>query len=388
VSVTVSRVRPLRFVRLLSWRPWLLPALIALAGLAATGLAAAAGRLALADAAGLATLAAGGAVLAGVLAAVLLVLVRRSSLTAQTVVAGLAPVLAVAIGVAGASSAMFISRHDVHVLLVVLVAAGTAGLLTGLSLGRRLAEAQDRASAVERSRRELVAWVSDDLRAPLSGIRAMAGALEEAIIDDTETVSLYHRTIRQEADRLAALIEDLLELSRIHSGVTSPDPSRVALHELVSDALARASIAASAKGIDLRGAVGDPSPMVELAGPEMARAVRNLLDDAIRHTPTGGTIWVEAALDEAGTSAVVSVLDACGGMPERHVDQVFDMAYGDNGSRGDRMRPTGDGGGVELAVAREVVETDRGRISAGKESQGCRFTVRLALAGPASALDR
>src|SRR5207253_310365 len=123
-----------------------------------------------------------------------------------------------------------------------------------------------------------------------------------------------------------------------------------------SHALACASIAAGAKGIDLRGAVAEPSPLVELSTPEMTRVVRNLLDNAIRHTPPGGIIRIEAGVDETGGCAVVSVHDACGGIPEGDLDHVFDLAY-----RGDTARTPGDGGaGLGLAVARGLVEAHHG----------------------------
>jgi signal transduction histidine kinase len=410
---------------------WLLPAAVALAGLCSTALVAAAGRLAPADTVKLVAYASGGAALAGVLASGLLGLLRRSSVVALAAVAGLAPVVAAGIGVAGASSAMFISRHDLHVLWVVLVAAGTVGLVMALVLGRRvavagrsleamarrladegpgarlgpppgsqtraaspselaslgaeleltserLADAREQAAALERSRRELVAWVSHDLRTPLAGIRAMVEALEDGVVDDPETVERYHRTMRREADRLAGLVDDLFELSRIQAGALALDLERVALDELVSDALASASIAAVAKGIDLRGTVGEPSPVVELSTPEMARVVCNLLDNAIRHTQPGHTVWIEAGIDASGTAAEVSVLDGCGGIPEADIAHVFDLAY-----RGDSARTPGHGGaGLGLAVARGLVEAHHGHISVRNEGGGCRFTVRLPLSAP------
>jgi signal transduction histidine kinase len=395
----------------------LLPIAIGLVGLGITAAAAAGSQMTLADTASLVFYSAGGAAVAGLLAAVALLALRGSRIVVQAMIA--------------ASAAMFISRHDLHVQFVVLVAAGTVAILEALLLGRRvagagrslgdmarrlgdggpgtdlggrrsvspagspselaslaselqstsarLAEAQQQAAALERSRRELVAWVSHDLRTPLAGIRAMVEALEDGVVTDSDTVARYHRTMRLEADRLAGLVDDLFELSRIEAGALGLDLERVALDELVSDAVAGASIAAGAKGIDLRGAVGEPSPVVELSTAEMARVVRNLLDNAIRHTPPGGTIWIEAGLDQMATSAVVSVLDACGGISERDLDHVFDLAY-----RGDAARTPGDGGaGLGLAVARGLVEAHHGEISVRNEGAGCRFTVHLPLSdGP------
>jgi len=221
--------------------------------------------------------------------------------------------------------------------------------------------------------------VSHDLRTPLAGIRAMVEALEDGVVDEPETVARYYRTMRREVDRLSGLVDDLFELSRIEAGALGLDFERVPLDELVSEAVASASVIAGAKGIDLRGAVGEPSPVVELSTPEMARVVRNLLDNAIRHTAPGGTVWIDAVLDESGAEAVVSVRDACGGIPEEDLDHVFELAY-----RGDAARTPGSGGaGLGLAVARGLVEAHQGTISVRNEGEGCRFTVRLPVSGTA-----
>src|SRR5580698_2975856 len=82
----------------------------------------------------------------------------------------------------------------------------------------KLSESRARERALEASRRELVAWVSHDLRTPLAGLRAMAEALEDGVVVDFETVATYHTQIRREADRLSAMIDDLFELARIHAG--------------------------------------------------------------------------------------------------------------------------------------------------------------------------
>ncbi len=371
-----------------------------------------------------------GSALAAGAAAGMLRLLRNASLVVQTAVVTLAPVLTVAVGVVGASVAMFISAHDLHALFVVLVGAGAVAVVAALSLGTRvasasaslgelarrigdgggersagpaagsgaprgpgeladvaaqleaaltrLAESRAEAEAVERSRRELVAWVSHDLRTPLAGIRAMVEALEDRLVDDPATVDRYYRTMRQEADRLARLVDDLFELSRIHAGALTLHPEPVPLDELLSDAISGASLAAESKGVDLRGRVEPPPPVADVSIPEISRVVRNLLDNAIRHTPPGGSVRVEAAVDEGGRSALVSVHDGCGGIPGAELGRVFEIAY-----RGDAARTPGEGrAGLGLAVARGLVEAHRGDIRVENEGDGCRFTIRLPLAGP------
>lgn len=406
-------------------RTWLALGAVALLGMSIAAAIAARGNMGAWNTGVLLSWALGSAAVAAVVAATLLRVLRHARLAVQASIAALAPALAVTVALLGTATTMFISAHDLRALLVVTVAAGTVGLVTALGLGQRvaaassslgdlaqrigedgglpdaslrsgprgpselgrladelegalarLAESREHAAAAEDSRRQLVAWVSHDLRTPLAGIRAMVEALEDGVVEDPETVARYYRTMGRETDRLAGLVDDLFELSRIQAGAVNLDLEQIALDELISDAVAGVSVAAGAKGIDLRGEVATPTPVVELSIPEMARVVRNLLDNAIRHTPRGGTIWVEAAVDEARKAALVSVRDGCGGIPAPDLPRVFELAY-----RGDAARTPGDGGaGLGLAVARGLVEAHHGEISVENEGQGCRFTICLPLA--------
>jgi len=258
--------------------------------------------------------------------------------------------------------------------------AAGPGELTALAeqlrhTSKLLAEAQLRAEATERSRRELVAWVSHDLRTPLSGIRAMIEALEDQVVQDPLTVLRYYATIRLETDRLAGLVDDLFELSRIQSGVLALAWAPVGLDEMVAEAVEGAGVAARAKGVTLQTALSDPPPVVEVATAEMIRVIRNLLDNAIRHTRPGGAVTLMAGPDPDGASVEVSVLDECGGIPEDDLARVFETGY-----RGDEARTPGKGrGGLGLAVAQGLVQAHAGQITVNNEASGCRFTVRLPL---------
>ena len=99
--------------------------------------------------------------------------------------------------------------------------------------------------ALEQSRRELVSWVSHDLRMPLAGLRAMTEALEDGLADDP---SRYHAQMRAEVDRMVRMVDDLFELSRIHAGVLRLSPQPVALGDVVSEAIAGADMVARARG--------------------------------------------------------------------------------------------------------------------------------------------
>jgi signal transduction histidine kinase len=148
---------------------------------------------------------------------------------------------------------------------------------------------------------------------------------------------------------------------------------RVSLGDLVSDALAGASPVAAAKGVHLEGRLDGPPAELEVSASEVLRALRNILENAIRHTPNDGTVTVEAGHDDA--LAYVSVVDTGGGIAEPDLARVFDVAF-----RGDAARTPGDAGaGLGLAIARGFVEAHAGDITVRNENSGCRFTVRLPL---------
>jgi signal transduction histidine kinase len=369
------------------------------------------------DAVELAFLAAAAAAVGATGGAIALRLVRESTIATQSAIAALVALVSVVVGVLGASRAMFLDQDDVGALTVILAAsstiAGVAAMFVGARVGsasdalvesarrmgegatdlgkpanlpqelarlhdeltraaRRLDEARTRERALEQSRRELVAWVSHDLRTPLAGIRALAEALEDAVVTDPETVADYHAMLRVEADRLSGLVDDLFELSRTQAGVMHLDLEPVVLSDLVSDAVASVAPLAATNGVHLEGHVSDPSPKVLAATRELLRALHNVLENAIRHTGSGGTVTVRAGVEM--DRAYVTVLDTGGGIRPDHLPRVFDVAF-----RGNPARTPGDGAGLGLAIARGLVEAHHGDISVSNRDDGACFTVHLPL---------
>src|SRR5204862_630324 len=247
----------------------------------------------------------------------------------------------------------------------------------------QLAEAWDRERALEASRRELVAWVSHDLRTPLAGLRAMAEALHDGVVADQPTISRYHGQIRREVDRLTVMIDDLFELSRIHAGALRLAKRMVGLEARVAEVVASTDPVARAKGVRLTGAAVRGMP-VYVDAAEMGRALRNLVTNAIRHTPPDGDVEVLAEVQSG--MACVSVSDACGGIPPEDLPRVFDVAF-----RGESARTPGpqSGGGLGLSIARGIVEAHSGQIAVRNAGPGCQFLIRLPLArGGVPALNR
>jgi signal transduction histidine kinase len=330
-----------------------------------------------------------GSLVVAVPGAVLLARWRGRSVTAHVAVLLLVTVLAVLAGVLGAAWEMFLSRHDLNVLLIVLGVAGGVSLVVALWSGRRMAreamwaaEMRERERRMEANRRELVAWVSHDLRTPLAGMRAMAEALEDGVVDDPATVADYHRRIRVETDRMAGLVDDLFELSRINAGALRLSVGAVPLGDVVSDAVASATPAARAAGVSLRASAAG-WPTVAASGPELARIVDNLVRNAVRYTPSDGTVTVTGGQDAQG--GWFAVTDACGGIPEADLPRVFDVAFRGESARTPRSSDEGEArGGLGLAIVRGLVEAHHGEVAVDNVDGGCRFVVHLPAVTPAA----
>ncbi len=372
----------------MTWRRWAPPAAMAAVGAGAAVAAAAGGGISTHDAGRLLGESAVGSGAVVAIFGLLLVAVRRPPLRVQVAVAALAPVVAMAVGILWATSSMFLMVHDLSVLWVVLISAGTVGMISSLLLGRRvdvlrataagLAEAQRLAATDERARRELIAWVSHDLRTPIGGIRLMAEALEDGLVDDPATVARYYATIRTEADRLAALVDDLFELARIQSGALRLDTQRLSLGVIVAAAVDAATPLARAQGVELRCSSSSQPIEVVIDCAAITRVVRNLVDNAVHHSPNGGVVAIAVAVEDATVS--LAVTDSCGGIPPAQLGRVFDAGY-----RGDPARTPGrSGGGLGLTIARGLVDAHGGTLSVTNVGPGCRFTVNLPLASQAA----
>ncbi|MGQ4426307.1 sensor histidine kinase [Streptomyces violaceoruber] len=220
--------------------------------------------------------------------------------------------------------------------------------------------------AWEKSRRELVAWISHDLRTPLAGLRAMTEALEDNLVDDPR---LYHARMRLEVERLTGMVSDLFELSRIQAGPLSMNLSRVSVYDLVDDALAGVHVLADERSVHLIGDPVEPVP-IEADSREISRVLANLLVNAIRQTPADGTVTVGARRER--DIVVLSVTDECGGIAPDDLPRVFDTGW-----RGTDTPSPPAGGGLGLTIVRGIVEAHRGCTEVYNVPGGCRFEVRL-----------
>jgi signal transduction histidine kinase len=349
---------------------------------------------------------------------------RRRRLLVQLLAIVTVTLVSAMAGIVVAAKEMFLSSHDLSVLTIVLVvssavsvvaaivfgrafersiaevtgmantlvdrgASGVAvaphprrlmtgelqGLATELaSVSQQLDASRRRELALESARRELVAWVSHDLRSPIASVRAMAEALEDGVVDDEASVARYHHAIRLESERLGSLVDDLFELSRISAGAIDATQTFVPLVELVSEVLESVEPSAAAKGIAVVSPIDElPSALVPAA--DLRRVLHNLLDNAVRHTSVGGTILLGAAVDQSGELLELEVADQCGGIPPADLPRVFEVAF-----RGDAARTRDrSGGGLGLAIAKGLLEAHAGSIQVSNRADGCRFVVTLPL---------
>ena len=351
----------------------------------------------------------------GIIGIAVVRLLRRAPFRVSLQAGSAVAILAIVAGTLGTAETMFISSHDLGVVVLVCTVAGfvafgfcwvlgrqvaassTALQQAARSLGQeaggylspagpmaaelaalsqelastaqKLAESRQRERRLEQSRRELVAWVSHDLRTPLARLAAMAESLQDGMTTEPDR---YHRQMRTEISRLTGMVDDLFELARIQSGTLPLSPARILLAELISDVVASTEALATAKGIRLLSDTGR-SPVIEADPRELFRVLANLLTNAIRHTPALGTVHIEARPEAGG--ALLAVTDTCGGIKEADITRVFDTGW--RGTQARSPDAVGGGAGLGLAIVRGIVQAHHGQVRVVNTGQGCRFEVRL-----------
>jgi len=227
-------------------------------------------------------------------------------------------------------------------------------------------------AAADRQRRELIANVSHELRTPIAALQAV---LENVVdgISDPDTL----KTALTQTERLGRLVTELLDLSRIDAGAHQLDLTEFDVTEFLQAVAREAQVNASAAGRDVT-FVASSEPLTTVADPgRLHQVVANLLDNAARHSPSGGSVTVTAARAEDGR-LVIEVTDEGTGIPAEQREHVFGRF-----TRGDRASSSGGGTGLGLAIAHWVVELHGGSIAVvdppapAGALPGCRIRVSL-----------
>jgi signal transduction histidine kinase len=317
----------------------------------------------------------------------------RLQLVGLALLALILPLAAVALS----GAMMFHSGEDTTILFVA-VAASTAAIGAAIWLGRSIARPIERlrraSSAVSGghlgaraseegpaeiadlarsfnemavnleslfdARRQLVAWASHDLRTPLASMQAMIEALEDGLAEPER----YLPAMREQVQILGRLIDDLFELARIDAGALTIEIREAALGGLVESCLRGVEAEAEAKQIHLGAQISRSVPTVRCAPDQVERVLYNLLTNALRHTPSDGSVAI--VVEPFAEEVQVSVEDTGEGIPLDAERRIFDRFW-----RGDRARTPGRAGaGLGLAIARGLVEAQGGRIWAENRPGG------------------
>ncbi len=352
------------------------------------------------------------------------VLGRLGGVRAQLVGGGLIGSLLLLGMVLAGARAMFISGHDLSLLLTMLtfaaalsagfgllyamplssrierVRAGTeriaggelgsevtvdghdevAGLAGDFNrMARALESAAEREREMEEARRDLVAAVSHDLRTPLASTRALIEALADGVADDPQTEKRYLSSASRELEHLSRLVDDLFELSRIDAGVLELTLEETSLHDLISDTISGFQAQAEMRGVRLVGEVTGNVDPVLANPPRLQRVLHNLVSNALRHTPADGTVALRATPEDEWVRVEVS--DTGEGIAADDLPRVFERSFRVEQSRTRPEKDDTPGAGLGLAIAHGLVEAHGGTMDVDSEpGRGAcfRFTLRRA----------
>ncbi len=253
------------------------------------------------------------------------------------------------------------------------IAAGDLSARAGLRggndeigrLGRAFDGMADRVDSTLRAQREFAADASHELKSPLTVLGGYVDVLGRGALATPEAAAGTLAAMRREIDRLSRLATDLLLLTQLEAGGGRLVPRDVDLGTLLADL----GDAARVMGADRRVEVVRDGPLPVLADPDrLTQALMNLVDNAVRHAPSGGRVALLARRE--GGTAVAEVENEGEAIPREDLPRVFDRFY----RRGGRA----DGhAGLGLAIARAIVEASGGSVAAASDAGGTRFTVRL-----------
>jgi two-component system, OmpR family, sensor histidine kinase BaeS len=230
----------------------------------------------------------------------------------------------------------------------------------------------DRLGSVERTRRRLLADLGHEMRTPVATLEAYLEALEDGVATlDARTAEL----LRAQTRRLARLSEDIGTVSRTEEGQIQLDLRMMNAEALVSAAVSSVAEAYETKGVRLVVDIAAGLPGLSLDPERMQQVLANLLDNALRHTPPGGTVTISATTSGRTGGVALSVADTGEGIPAEHVSRVFERFYRVDAAR-DRIH---GGSGIGLAIAKALVEAQAGTLTATSPGPGQGSVFRILL---------
>ncbi|MCR8899019.1 ATP-binding protein [Gordonia sp. GONU] len=300
----------------------------------------------------------------------------------SAMIISLAIALVVSALMALAVSWYFTRRVQLSIIAVAASATEIAGghyavRLTGPGLGSEFDQLAvtfnqlaERLDSVETTRRRMLSDLAHELRTPLATLDAHLEALEDGIrLPDAETLGI----LRASTARLGRLAEDITAVSRAEEGQLAINPVRTDTRALVEAAIRVCAARYAADGVALIGDMAE-TVTVTVDPVRIGQVLGNLLDNALRHTPTGGAVTVASTATSDGW-AEITVTDSGEGIPSEHLAHLFDRFY-----RADTARGRVEGGsGIGLTIARALVEAHGGTVTAHSTGPGAgsRFRVKL-----------
>lgn len=335
----------------------------------------------------------------------------RTSVASTALLVGLCSLTLGAVTTSAASNAMFLSSHDYRLFLVVLVLSSGIALAVGSHLTRPLSldiarlgevaervaagdftartgvsrhdevgrtaqavdsmvaaldEAADQRQRTASARQLLFTSIGHDLRTPLAAMRAAVESLQDGLATDPDR---YYGIIGGQLDNVEGLLDQLVEYARIESGENNRERTTVSIAELAHEAVEALSPVAHRMDVDVQ-LQSDGPAVVVASTTDMSRVLRNLLENAIRHSPSGRSVNVAV---HTGSEIEVAVHDQGPGFPDDFREHAFEPF-----TRADPARNTRTGhSGLGLAIARALVEAHGGRIwlAAGAGGGDVRFSI-------------
>ena len=229
-----------------------------------------------------------------------------------------------------------------------------------------------RLGSVERTRRRLLADLAHEMRTPVATLEAGLEALEDGVATlDTRTAELLHSQTR----RLTRLSEDITAVSQAEEGQVRLELRPLEAESLVSASVDSVAEAYQTKGVRLVTSIETGLPRLLLDPERMGQVLGNLLDNALRHTPAGGSVTISASLPQGTGDTELSVADTGAGIPAEHLSHVLERFY-----RVDTARDRTHGGsGIGLAIAKALVEAHGGQLTAASPGTGHGSTFRILL---------
>ena len=236
-----------------------------------------------------------------------------------------------------------------------------------------------REKEVAQMKNDFVSHVSHELKTPLASITAYSEMLADGEADDEETRKEFYTVIQNQAKRLNRLIEDILNTSRIESGLIKVSKEPASLAMLIEEQMQMIRSYAEDKNIKVSGQKPIVFDQVRVDKDMISQVIVNLLSNAIKYTPAGGSVRIETEVDETAHLARVSVIDTGVGIPEDELDRVFEKFY-----RVQANNKQAKGTGLGLNLVKQIIEkVHNGRVFVtSKVGQGSTFGFELPLATP------